>query len=829
MDSLRDREGFGPWIVPLEDVGPEDAPEVGGKAANLGRLARSGFRVPPGFCVVARAYEEFLAGAGLEASIRMELGRKPMDDMRWEELWDAALRVRTAFLAAEVPAPIRRAVGVALESIGGSGGRGGSEGPEGPWAVRSSAPGEDSDERSFAGLHESFVGVRGENGVLDAIRLVWASLWSDAALLYRKELALDPLRSRMAVLVQRLVIDSPSGVAFGRDPRDQGLARQVVEAVPGLCSDLVDGAVDPDRWILERATGRVVEHRRGDRPAEADGGPLLADDDLRRLHGDLLAVERLLACAPDVEWTGRGERRTLLQARPITSPPATRDDERAWYLSLRPSPRRLAALARKVTEDLIPALEADGESLAREEVEALDDRALAEAIRHRTAVAERWRGIYHDEFIPFAHGVRRLGTYYNDAVRPESPYEFVGLLRGQRMIAGRRNEDLGRLAEAIRRSAELRTAVARIVDEELPWEAARRSLDEVAGGEQFAAEFEAVAARSLDVAYGGRRLIERPRWVLASVLEMAASIPPPPAPQAPPAPERGEGAGDRAVAKTAVAKTAVAETAVAEPVVLELERKLLAAVGEDRRAEAEETLEVARVSWRLRDDDNVLLGRVESQAIRALQEAERRLRAAGRLEGPEAAEGDALAIAAALEGLKEAEATTGASPIQPDAKGRLVRTLGRPEPGRAEPPSPARAGGEAPASSPAERHRQIVGQPAAPGLATGRARIVRGPEDLASFRAGDVLVCDAIQPTMSHLVPLARAIVERRGGMLIHGAIIARELGIPCVNGVPRATEVIPGGEILTVDGHLGIVTVGRAEFDLELAGGRREAGDPRP
>ena len=79
-------------------------------------------------------------------------------------------------------------------------------------------------------------------------------------------------------------------------------------------------------------------------------------------------------------------------------------------------------------------------------------------------------------------------------------------------------------------------------------------------------------------------------------------------------------------------------------------------------------------------------------------------------------------------------------------------------------------------------------------------------------------MCDAIQPTMTHLVPLACAIVERRGGMLIHGAIIARELGIPCVNGIPHAAELLEEGEIVTVDGYLGIVTVGAPEFDLEGA-----------
>jgi pyruvate,water dikinase len=124
---------------------------------------------------------------------------------------------------------------------------------------------------------------------------------------------------------------------------------------------------------------------------------------------------------------------------------------------------------------------------------------------------------------------------------------------------------------------------------------------------------------------------------------------------------------------------------------------------------------------------------------------------------------------------------------------------------------------ESSCAPPGETPRQLIGQPASPGAATGAVRCIHGRGDLGKFRQGEVLVCDAIQPTMTHLVPLASAIIERRGGMLIHGAIIARELGIPCVNGVRNAAEILKNGDLVTVDGHLGIVTVGAAEFDLEL------------
>mgnify|MGYP001114790285 FL=1 len=66
---------------------------------------------------------------------------------------------------------------------------------------------------------------------------------------------------------------------------------------------------------------------------------------------------------------------------------------------------------------------------------------------------------------------------------------------------------------------------------------------------------------------------------------------------------------------------------------------------------------------------------------------------------------------------------------------------------------------------------------------------------------------------MTFVVQLAAAVVERRGGMLIHGAIIAREYGLPCVTGIPDATSLVQSGDLLTLDGYLGIVTVGSGEI----------------
>jgi len=742
------------WVVPLADVDTAAELPVGGKAARLAQLVRAGFRVPPGFCIPVAAYERFVAVNRLDRTLRLELGRKPLEAMRWEELWDTALRIRSAFLAAAIPRAVATAIAQAVAGLGA----------ETPLAVRSSAPGEDSASGAFAGLHESRVGVVGGPAVLEAVKLVWASLWSDAALLYRRELGLDPSRSRMAVLVQALVREDRSGVAFGRDPRQAAREQAIVEAVAGPCGDLVDGLVDPDRFLLDRESGELLEWRRGARTGGGQDAPLLADPDLKALHRSLRDVEALFGWPPDMEWTGRGAQLTLLQSRPITTAAAADpDDRRPWYLTLRPGPRRLRQLKERVAGELIPALEAEGDRLAAEDLAGCSDAELADSIAASRDALERWRGVYEEAFIPFAHGVRRLGQYYNDAVRPRDPYEFVGLLRGQRMLASERNRALAELAAAVRADPEVRRILAGSGDA-----AARlRALETVEGGSGLLRALDAFRSRFLDVGYAGERLRDRIDTLLAVILELAD------APDRCPAVER---AGQ--------------ET----PAPADLETRLFAAVGEARRAEAMEALEIGRLSWRLRDDDNLLLGRVESQLLGALSLGADRLRTQGRLDGETVGESAASAI---LEALRH-----------PGQRALLPRTA-------AAAPTRAGAAGETP--------RQLVGQPAAPGWATGRVRRVRSTDDLGKFHAGEVLVCDAIQPTMTHLLPLAAAVVERRGGMLIHGAITARELGIPCVNGIAGAAELLADGQLVTVDGHLGIVTVGEPEFALERSYASRD------
>jgi len=705
------------YVIPDGEIDAEVGGRVGGKALALARMARAGIAVPPFIAVTTDAYEAFLDAAQLRAQILYELERKDFADMRWEEMWDAALRIRNLFLTTPLPDELRAALAEPIAA----------RFADAPTVVRSSAPGEDSASASFAGLHESYVNVHGVPSILEHVKLVWASLWADGALLYRRELELDPTRSVMAVVVQAIVAGERSGVAFSCHPENADQA--LVEAVHGLNQGLVDGTVEPDRWTLDRRDGRVVDHRPAGRremvAPTADGVrlvplpddrcevPPLAADELPRVFDLARRAERHFEAPQDVEWTLRRDDLYALQSRPITTLAGAAGDGRAAYLSLRRSFDNLAALRRRIEDEEIPAMVAAADRFAAQPLDGLDDRALAAAAQERKTEHDHWVDVYIADFIPFAHGARLFGRAYNDALHPEDPYQFTDLLADTPMVSMRRNAALEGVAAALRAGDE-GTAEA-----------------EVAG---FVAEFGDPA---------------------------------------------GDPAGERE-ALLAVARRLAARPAggpPARPDAASLARRYLDAHPPDERERAAELLDLARASWRLRDDDNLYLGRLEGLLNVALDEMRRR----------------GLPVDERLEPRRiEMPSPLGGPPA-------AVGTSGGGGGGR---PNPAAAGVR-------RQARQIVGQPAGPGLAVGAARVVSGREDLLAFEDGEILVCDAIQPEMTFVVPLAAGIVERRGGMLIHGAIIAREYGLPCVTGVPRATELIDTGDRVTVDGYLGIVVVG--------------------
>ncbi len=707
----------------------------GGKALALARLQQNGFKVPKAICITTALYDRYLDETRLRENLLMELGRKRFEDMRWEEIWDVSLRIRNLFLRTPLPRQMNDELGNYLVNRFGAL----------PVAIRSSAPGEDSAAASFAGLHESYLNIEGVDQILEHVRLVWASLWSDRALLYRKEMGLDPTQSAMAVLVQEILAGDSSGVAFGQSPLDPQQA--VVEAVHGLNQGLVDGSVQPDRWILERSTGKILNHEpvtRNKAMRPVQGGvkleplsiqlrqqPPIDEDQVGIVFKQNQACEKLFEAPQDMEWTWLGEACYLLQSRAITSlQNQDQDNERIRYLGLRRSLENLKELQAVITGQLIPGMQKEAELLSERDLKALDNRELAEEIETRVSIFDRWEAEYWRYCIPFAHGMRLFGQVYNDRVKPDDPYQFMELLTGSDLDSTSRNQSLQNMAGMVRHDDELRLLLQKGM---LPYPEHplyKAMLD--------------FKARYGDGGWSGQMLAMEPAAVGKLVLQMSR------------------------LEKSTKAVKPKNKSSLAEA--------FFDTFPDGQQDYARELLGIARQSYSLRDNDNLYIGLIEGQLFAAINEGRMRLGLA-RSSLKENPKGQR--VAAALRGEVLAHTPEPATDTIPVQENFSIKA------------------------------RQLVGQPAGPGLAVGRARVVLSPEDLFSFQAGEVLVCDAVDPNMTFVVPLACAVVERRGGMLIHGAIIAREYGLPCVTGVPQATEMISNGDILTIDGHLGLVIVG--------------------
>ena len=235
-----------------------DPAEVGGKAANLGRIKRAGFDVPDGFVITAAVHA-------------------------------------TADTDVTVPPSWRGRIGDAVARIGP------------PVAVRSTGVDEDGGAASFAGQFRSYLSLQTTDQVMDAVAGCWRSGSTRSAREYRG----DTADTFMPVLVQRMVPADHAGVMFTQDPVTGDPSQLVVEAVAGLGDALCDGRVDPDRFHLDKITGAVRSVTRATESSPTSSTVL-------RLRDLAIALERLFGSPQDIEWAAVGEQIWVLQSRPIT-------------------------------------------------------------------------------------------------------------------------------------------------------------------------------------------------------------------------------------------------------------------------------------------------------------------------------------------------------------------------------------------------------------------------------------------------------------------------------------------------------------------------------
>lgn len=302
---------------------------VGGKGNNLIVLTGTGFPVPPGFVVTALAYLRFLQGvAGLER----ELGA--FDYLNPDRLREQCRRLRERLVKIPLPAEVQVAIRGAL----------GRFERDAAFAVRSSSTFEDLAQAAFAGQHDTYLNIRGEELILARVRDCFLSLWQDRAVLYRHHQGFSQTEARMAVVVQRQIDCDRAGVGFSIDPVTGRLDRLVLDANYGLGESVVAGECAIDHFELNKQSlavaDSVIGHKEEMIVATTDGTeerrvapeltdkPCLSESQILAVAQLLKKVESHYGWPQDIEWGWRDGELYLFQARPVTTiqPRWTRDE-----------------------------------------------------------------------------------------------------------------------------------------------------------------------------------------------------------------------------------------------------------------------------------------------------------------------------------------------------------------------------------------------------------------------------------------------------------------------------------------------------------------------
>ena len=891
-------------VLPFGAIDAGMVAVVGGKAANLGELARAGFPVPPGFCVTTAAYSSVAAGAELEPALE-DLAALPAEaaDRAAARLAALAAAVRERLLAAPMPASVTDAVLRAYAELGDE---------ESPVAVRSSATTEDLPFASFAGQHDTYLNVVGPDDVLDAVRRCWASLWTDRAVSYRTSNAIDHGSARLAVVVQRMVAAEVAGVMFTADPVTGRRRQTVIDASPGLGEAVVSGAVNPDHFVIDTGTGRVLQRRLGDKrlriSASAGGGTeraellpgsraaCLTDRQLGALVQLGARVEAHYGAPQDTEWAiDPGGTIWLTQARPITTlyplpAGAMAPDQplRAYFcaslaqglhrpltpmglaifplmgssiarLAGVPRPDVLAGPAlvtqaglrlffditaivrsragRAIAPRILGVMEARSAAVIRHLMQdpqwAVDRssrpfvrgaarvlvrsgaplRAFEAVIRPAAARARVWR--IQDEIVaattpsPDATGADRLvlieqavvehGALVPVRTAPVVAPGFLALALARRLVGDHVTADelqsvlrglpcnpttdmdlrLWELAQRLRPDPDSRRAFADDPPERLAERYRAGALPPVAqdGMAGFLATYGHRAVAEIDV--GLPRWSEDPAYlmgVLANYLRLE----------------------DASLAPDAQFRRAAGE---AEAMVTELVRR----AGRQGRLRARLValaLDRTRQLAGFREMPKYLLIVLLARIRQLLWPIGEELAQLGRLERAEdiffldlRETGQALGGEDPRQRIESRKATYARELRRRHVPRILLSDGTEPEAEHAAPSGPV-AGA-------------LSGTPSSAGIVTAKARVILDPVGVR-LEPGEILVAPSTDPGWTPLFLTAGGLVMEMGGANSHGAVVAREYGIPAVVGVAHASERIQTGQVITVDGSSGTVDIRR-------------------
>lgn len=316
-----------PLVVFFKDIDKHDTPIVGGKSANLGEMTKAGFPVPNGFAITVEAYDLFLGENDIAKKIYEILKVTDVNDPA--QLDSASKRIQKMVAASKVPDEVAKAVITGYKKLSGPF-------KKGLVAVRSSATAEDSGSTSFAGQQASFLNVQGEANLLMSVKECWASLFTARSIYYRVENKIKHESVKISVIVMKMVQSEVSGVMFSIDPSKNDKERIIIESVWGLGEMIVQGAVIPDKYVVQKGTFAILSKEVSDQsiqlvrvngkdnkevevPKNIRSKQKITDEEIVKLAKIAAKLQEHYYFPQDAEWAKEKGELYIVQTRPITT------------------------------------------------------------------------------------------------------------------------------------------------------------------------------------------------------------------------------------------------------------------------------------------------------------------------------------------------------------------------------------------------------------------------------------------------------------------------------------------------------------------------------
>lgn len=805
--------------------------EEGGKGHNLKRLVSFGFKVPVGFVVGASFYREHYPNP------------PSFDYANETRLEEQCLKMQKAVITSPVEADMEGKILNFLDTLG----------MKGHFAVRSSSTYEDLAEAAFAGQHETYLNVPASD-IWEKVTFCFASLWQKHAVLYRNHNHFNQKHTSMAVVIQQMIDPDVSGVAFSVDPVRGNLSHVLIEANYGLGESVVSGEAVTDSWIVDKKSGEILERRIEKKEkrviSDKDGGvesvgvdtdiqtiPCLEDYQIARIAQTVKEIEDCFGAPQDVEWAIVSDEIHITQARPQTKIPPhyTRAEsaerfpepltpltwsyvEEAFNISLDYSLNMMGVSLptrpwfalidsyvygnQNAVELLAHFRPLDMSSIQRLEEQTPEMQARFQWIVDLPQYWIRDLDVYllsigrlssatfedftMDDFQRFYRELSKTATEYfkpniaismTQALLTRTLFEFVLLLTKDifktqdlvRKILASSTTKTGQINREIYGLAQIAKKHAGLL--QLLKKGGKATLPEISAFKEFAEPFERFLRN-----YGHREVTfdyYKPTWaeaphVVLDLIHLAATSE---------SPDPTEKELDTRITGLA----AIQELLILTP--------------DNLRYFANELARLTTTFTWLDDLEHFQTTRLNLQVRKTIGVLGNRFVAGGYLEDPY----DLFFLKKVeIEGLTDFILPNDLKALIKKRKEDYLAAF------RQEPLWDLSRGTDT--DDPTTQEGILKGVPGSPGVAEGEVYLVRGVEDFSSMPAGAIIVARTTNPSWTPLFYKAKGLITESGGPLSHGAVTARELGLPAVMFIRNALRLFNNGDRVRINGQKGVV-----------------------